>query len=108
MDHVIQNRDTPRNILQIRQGLQETTLCAKHQGKYGTNIINNVGVFRWSEISAILFTIYLGDIMEDYNEINPKEKLPTRKTLQGTQSTGEKALLQQLQTKQTHKNNKYK
>ena len=69
-------------IITVRQGHQNTTLCAKNQGGYGKQIINNIGVFQGSAISALLFTIYLEDMMEDYRAINRKAKLATRITLQ--------------------------
>ena len=40
-----------------RQGRTNTTLRIRHQGKYGDQVANNVGVFRGSPISAILFII---------------------------------------------------
>ena len=89
------------NILHIRQGHQNTTLRAKHQGGYGTNDTNNVGVFQGSVISAPLFIIYLGDMMDDYKAIGRKAKPPTGETLQRTHRTGTKTLLKQLQTKTT-------
>ena len=52
-------------IVQIRQGHQNTQLCAKNQGKYGPLAKNNVGVFQGSALSAPLYIIYLDDVMQD-------------------------------------------
>ena len=41
-------------------------------------IENNVGVFRGSAISALLFIIYLDDMMEDYTSLNLIENIPLR------------------------------
>jgi len=57
-------------ITMIRQGHQNTTLYAKHQGAYGKQVTNNVGVFQRSEISALLFIIYLEAMVEDYRAMN--------------------------------------
>jgi len=65
-------------IAQIRQGHKNTKLCPKHQGRYGDLQTNNVGVFRGSAISALLFIIYLDDMMQDLQALNHKNELPMR------------------------------
>jgi len=85
-------------IIQIREGRKNTKLCAEHQGEYGKLRKNNVGVFRGSEISALMFVIYLDDMMEDCEALNHQARLATRKTIQRDPQTGTEALLQHIQT----------
>jgi len=87
------------NTTQIRQGHKQTMLCAKHQGKYGKAQENNVGVFQGSAISALLFIIYLDDMMEDCQSLNHQNELPTRMTIQRTPDAGTTHLVEQLQRK---------
>ena len=54
------------------------------------------GVFQWSEISAIMLTIYLGDMVEDYESLNLNAKLPTRKTIQRGTNTENAKLLEHI------------
>jgi len=95
-----------KTTLQIREGRKNTQLCTKYQGKYGELQENNIGVFQGSAISALLFIIYLDDVMEDYAAINQKEKLPTRLTLQRDPNAETQRILQnikqQSQTKTTN------
>ena len=56
--------------LHIRRGHKQTKLMAKTQGQYGELVDNNAGVFQGSAISALLFIIYLDDMMEDYTALN--------------------------------------
>jgi len=69
-------------IKQIREGHKNTHLCTKYQGRYGQPQANNVGVFQGFGICALMFIIYLDDVMEDYEAINRKAQLPTRLTMQ--------------------------
>ena len=41
-------------ITHLREGRRQTTLRAKYRGKYGKPELNNIGVPKWSEISAML------------------------------------------------------
>jgi len=84
------------NITQIRTGRQQTMLRAKHQGTYGPRQLNNKGVFQGSAISALLFIIYLDDMMEDYKEINYQAKLPTRMVMQRVPETGTGNIIKQI------------
>ena len=51
-------------------------LIAKERNGYGRKVANNVGVFQGPSISALLFVIYLGDVMQDYNELNGNKNIP--------------------------------
>ena len=66
-------------ITHLRRGHQNTKLVAKLNGEYGKPQDNNVGVFQGSAVSALLFIIYLDDMMEDYQALNQKSNLATRK-----------------------------
>jgi len=57
-------------ITQIWQGHKGTYILAKDRNEYGSKILNSVGVFRRSAISALLFIIYLGDVMHDYKALH--------------------------------------
>jgi len=83
-------------ITHIRKGHQNTMLRAKHQGKYGEASENNVGVSQGSAISALMFIIYLDDMMEDYEAINHKEKLISRQQIIRDPDTETKQLAQRL------------
>ena len=73
----------PTNTIQhIRHGHQITTLRCKDNGKYGAQVKNNVGVFQGSALSALLFIIYLGETMQDYQSTNDKQNLPQRDNMQ--------------------------
>ena len=61
--------DPAQTILHIRRGRNRTTIQAKYNKQYG-KINNNVGVSHGSATSALLFIIYLRDVMGDYNAIN--------------------------------------
>ena len=66
-------------ISNIRKGHQNPPMiCAKYQVAYGKECENNVWVFQFSAICALMFTIYLGDMMEDYEATNRKGKVTTR------------------------------
>ena len=67
-------------IKQIWRGHQNTQLMAKTNNQYGPKVINNVGVFQGSAISALLFIIYLDDVMGDYNALNANKQIATKQT----------------------------
>ena len=90
MDNTIQKGLPLETITHIREGRRHTTLCTKYQGKYGKPEINNISVSQWSEISAILFIIYLDGVMEDYTAINQQAKIHTSEIIQRDLHTGEK------------------
>ena len=79
MDNALQKGHTERNNTPNKKRAQNTTQSAKHKRQYGEPQPNNVGVFQGSAISALMFIIYLDDMMEDYRAINRKKKLPTGK-----------------------------
>ena len=49
-----------------------------------------------SAISALMFIIYLDDMMEDYEALNRLAKLPTRQTIQRDPNTGNQELLTEV------------
>ena len=50
-------------------------------GGYGTPVNNNVGVFQGETLSALLFIIYLDGVMQDYQSLNEKARIPRRITI---------------------------
>jgi len=82
-------------IIHIRRGRQK--ILAKDQGKYGKNIHIDVGVFLGSAIRALLFTIYLYDMMGGYRALNRLAKPPKRMTLQRNPTIGNIGMLKNLQ-----------
>ena len=71
-------------ITHIRSGHQNTTLRPKIKNKYGNATQNNVGVFQWSAISALLFIIYQDDMMEDYESLNQEAHIPVKHATERT------------------------
>ena len=67
-------------INHIKQGHLNTTIRCKDNGKYGIPVKYNIGVFQWSALSALLFIIYLGDVMHDYQAMSDQQHLPQRAT----------------------------
>ena len=67
-------------ILHIRRWHQNALLMTKTQGQYGPQVNSNIGVYQGSAISVLLFTIYLGDMMEDYAALNLQNPIPMRHT----------------------------
>ena len=65
-------------IKHIIQGHRGTRLAPKYKEKYGAPSANNIGVFQGSAIIAILFIIYMGDMMEDNAALSRRSNLPTR------------------------------
>jgi len=65
----------------IRQGHQHTTIRYKDNGTYGPPTTNNVGVSQRSALSALLFIIYLDDVMQDFQAISDQQ-LPQRTRMQ--------------------------
>ena len=65
-------------IRHIRRGHRWTKLSPKYRGSYGESKGNNVGVFQGSSISALLFIIYLVDMMEELAALNRRTSLPMR------------------------------
>ena len=57
----------PENLIKIIQiGHNGIKLCAKNNGKIGSKVNNNKGVFQGSPLSAFLFIIYIESMMEKY------------------------------------------
>jgi len=52
---------------------------------------NSGGVFQWSAISALMFIIYLEDVVEDHTDLNRQADIPDRQTLRKNPETGAKA-----------------
>jgi len=72
----------PLKIAQrIAARLQKTTLRCKDNSTYGPPVFNNIGVFQGSALIALLFAIYLDDVMLDY-QAPYGEQLPHRTTIQ--------------------------
>ena len=67
-------------IKQIWRGRQKTQLMAKTNNQYEEKILNNAGVFQRSAISALLFTIYIDGVAEDYNALNTNKNVERKKT----------------------------
>ena len=63
-------------IKHIRRGHTGTKLAPKYKGKYGKLNESNIGVFQGSEISALLFIIYLDDVMGDLEALSRRTNLP--------------------------------
>ena len=61
----------------IRRGHIGTRLSPKYKGRYG-KLNGNIGVSQGSAISALLFIIYLDDMMEDMEALNRRTNLPIR------------------------------
>ena len=86
-------------IKHIRQGNQNTVLRCKDNRTYGAPIQNNVGVFQGSALSAILFIIYLDDMVQDYQARNDQQ-LPQRTSIQTSPATHTNNLIQQVNDEQ--------
>ena len=54
----------------IRQGHHGTKLPPKYKGRYGAPSPNNIGVSQGSAISALLFIIYMDEVMADNAALN--------------------------------------
>ena len=83
-------------IQKIAQGRQNTTPRCKEMGTYGEPIKNNVGggdLFQRAALRAMLFIIYLDDMMEDYQSLNDKEGIPRRLEIQPTHVHRNKIIL---------------
>jgi len=70
-------------ISHIRRGHPNKTIKPKRKGTYGKQE-NNVGASQGSAISALVFIIYLDDMMEAYEALNIQKQMhpntPERKT----------------------------
>ena len=63
-------------IRRVRRGHRRTRLAPKYRARYGEAKENNIGVFQGSSISALLFIIYLDDMMGDLAALSRRTKLP--------------------------------
>ena len=52
----------------------------RNKNRYGAKVENDIGVFQGSAISALLFIIYLDDMMDDYTSINDNTQIPKKYT----------------------------
>ena len=91
-------------IQHIRQGHQNTTLRRKDNGEYGLPVKNNVGVFQGSALSALLFIIYLDEVIQDYQALNDEAKLPQRHTIQTAAQTHTNNLLGHIKNMNNNEN----
>ena len=91
-------------INHIRRGHTGTRLAPKYKGRYGKLNGNNIGVFQGSEISALLFIIYLDDMMEGLEALNRRTNLPIR-SIQDRQHRQKEALIRE-ETQENKKNMK--
>ena len=96
MGRTVQERTTPRNNHANKTRAPDHDTVCQTPWQIWKNKPSNVVVFQGSAIIALLFTIYLDDMMEDYRAINRKEKLPTRFTLQRHQEKETKQLLENI------------
>ena len=80
----------------IRQGHQSTKLQRKDAGTYGEPIRNNVGVFQLPALSALLFIIYLDDVVQDLQSLNDLMQLPKRQSNQPEEEVRAKQLLTRI------------
>ena len=87
-------------ILHLRRGHIQTTLQAKYNKTYGEKTENNIGVFQGSAISALLFIIYLQDMMEDFEAINYLGHIPYRTTKQRSEKSKINELINQIHTQE--------
>jgi len=83
-------------IQNIRNGHQNTTLMAKDKNQYGGKIKNNIGVFQGSAISALLFIIYLDDVMDDYTSLNDDQLIQKRCTPERCDQAQRKIISQKI------------
>ena len=66
-------------IKRIQRGHRGAQRAPKYEGEYGElRGSNNIGVFQGSAVSALLFIIYMGDMMGDYGSMRRRSKLPIR------------------------------
>ena len=99
MDNAIHKRTTPSNN-RPHPTRHRKTICAKYQNAYGEPCPNKVVVFQVSAISAIMFVIYQYGVMQDYESLNHKGKLPTRMQPQRGPGAATDALLPQIEIHQ--------
>jgi len=94
-----------QTIQHIRRGRNKTTLQAKYCQQYGNKIQNNFGVSQGSETSALLFIVYLQDMMEDCQAINYLDRIPYRATIQRNEQSKPNTRLDKIETEKTTKAN---
>ena len=82
-------------IQHIKQGHRNTTLRCKDNGQYGPLVTNNFGASQGSAIIALLFTIYLYDVMKDYRAMSDNLNLPQRTAIQAAAQTHKKTCSRQ-------------
>ena len=63
-------------IRHISRGHRGARHAPKYRGRYGEANENNIGFLQGSAISALLFIIYLGDMMEDLAALSRRTKFP--------------------------------
>ena len=80
---------------------KNTTMCKISRAIWADSK-NNVVAFRGSAISALMFILYLDDMVEGYGNLNQMEKLPTRKTARRDRTAGNNDLPTHISQRQKH------
>lgn len=65
-------------IQMIKEGRKHTALKAKCERQLSEPVATNIGAFQGAPLSALLFIIYLDDMMDDYQALNDAAKIPNR------------------------------
>ena len=97
MDIAIQNRNTTTNNTTHKARTNRNHTPSKTQQTIRGKINNNIGVFQGSATSALLFIIYLQDMMDDFHALNYLQKIPYRETKQRDEQSKVNTLLTKLQ-----------
>ena len=96
MGRSLEKRIPHRNDNASKKRTQKTQLSEKINGGYGKSHMGNVGGFQGSAVRAIIFTIYLDDMLEDYQALSRHMQLPTRQEKQRSAQSGTKELLNRI------------
>ena len=78
MDDAVPKRNARRNDKTHQKWTPRNKTGTKIQGGYGGPKESNIGVFRESEICALLCIIYMGDMAEDLAALTRRSQLPIR------------------------------
>ena len=95
-NHLQKRKGLPKTTIRhIWRGHPNTKLMEKERNEYGPVVQNAVGSLQWSEISTLLFIIYLDDLMNDYKSLNDNKEIPRRHSHAGSEN-GQCALVLQI------------